>query len=169
MGNVGRFRSTTGFARGTQTVCRTPRGLELGEVMGPVQSGAADGDLIRRTTSQDQLLAERLRRNADDAFAACQELLAELSAPPTLLDVELMFDGQGLYFYFIGDVPSEVDSMTAELAEAYEAHAQIARFSETLEAGCGPECGTEEAGCSSGNCGSCAVAEACRTPAAPPS
>ena len=167
MGNVGRFRSATAFARGARAVCRTPRGLELGEVMEPVDSGAADGDVIRRTTQQDQLLAARLRRNADDAFTACEQLLTELDSPPTLLDVELMFDGQGLYFYFLGDVSDEVDTMTSKLAIAYEAHAQIARFSETLEAGCGPDCGTaESSGCGTSNCASCAVVDACRTPSA---
>jgi cell fate regulator YaaT (PSP1 superfamily) len=164
MGNVGRFRSSSPYARGARTVCRTARGLELGEVMGPVDSGEADGDVIRRMTQEDQLLEARLRHNADDAFAACQQLLDELACPPALLDVELMFDGQGLFFYFLGDVPAQVDAMTADLALAYEAHAQIARFTETLESGCGPECGTEEAsgGCGSGNCSSCAVVEACK-------
>ena len=164
MGNIGRFRSSLGFTRGTSVVCRTPRGLEQGEVMGPVKSGEFDGTVIRLLTSEVHLLSARLQLHADEAFAACHQLLVEVPNCPSLFDVELLFDGQGLYFYFLGDVPPEVDAMTSRLAEAFEAKAQIARFVDTLEAGCGPDCGTENgSGCGSTGCGSCAVAEVCRS------
>jgi hypothetical protein len=82
-----------------------------------------------------------------------------------LVDVEHLFDGQGLFFYFLGEVPPEIESFTAHLAEAYETKVQFRRFTETLIEGCGPGCGTEEAkgqgGCDS--CTSCAVASACGT------
>ena len=53
----------------------------------------------------------------------------------------------------------ELDALTAELAEVYEAKAQFRKFAETLTAGCGPHCGTEAegGGCGSGGCSTCAV------------
>ena len=110
--------------------------------------------------TQDELLAERLDRRRDEAYDACVALLAERGVPAVLTDVELLFDGRGLYFHFLGDPPPEAEALTAELAEAYEATAQIGRFAETLAEGCGPGCGTAEAkgqgGCDS--CSTCAVA-----------
>jgi hypothetical protein len=85
--------------------------------------------------------------------------------PAVLVDVEHLFDGQGLFLYFVGDVPAEVETLTARLAETYETKVQFRKFSETLIEGCGPGCGTEEAkgqgGCEA--CTSCAVASACGT------
>jgi hypothetical protein len=85
------------------------------------------------------------------------------SIPAVLVDVEHLFDGQGLFFYFLGNVPPEVELLTDRLAEAYETKVQFRKFTETLIEGCGPGCGTEEVkgrgGCET--CSSCAVAGAC--------
>jgi hypothetical protein len=114
-------------------------------------------------TVADDLLLSRLEKNRERAYRACAERLAERGIPTVLLDVEHLFDGQSLYFYFLGETVPELDAITAELAEAYEAKAQLQKFAETLVAGCGPHCGTEEAaGCGS-SCGSCAVTGACET------
>ncbi len=86
------------------------------------------------------------------------------------MDVEHLFDGRTLWFYFLGEITPELSSITDELAELYEAQVQFRRFAETLTAGCGPGCGTEDAqgqGCQS--CGTgCAIAGACGTRAEKP-
>jgi hypothetical protein len=116
-----------------------------------------DGALLRRITVEDDLLIARLEKNRDEAFAACSRRLAQLDCPAVLLDVEHLFDGQSLYFYFLGDTTPQLDALTAELAEVYEAKAQLQKFAETLTAGCGPHCGTDQAaGCTTA-CGSCAL------------
>lgn len=168
LGQIGRFRSTDAvrYPRGSRVILRTARGLEIGEVLGDgsMESGEADGELLRGMTSQDQMLAERLANRSDEAYEACVALLREHNLNAVLTDVELLFDGRGLYFHFLGEVPPQVEALTAELAEAYEAKAQIGRFAETLSEGCGPGCGTDEAqgqgGCAS--CVSCAVSSACK-------
>ena len=73
-----------------------------------------------------------------------------------LVDVEHLFDGQGLFFYFLGTVPDEVESLTSQLAAAYETKVQFRKFTETLIEGCGPGCGTEEAK-GNGGCESCTL------------
>ncbi|WP_425398104.1 PSP1 family protein [Aeoliella sp.] len=170
MGLVGQFRSPerTVYPRGRRVVVRTVRGVETGEVLaepnGSEGAGEADGELLRLMTTEDELLAERMERRRDEAFAECNKLLTDRRLPVALMDVELLMDGQGLYFYFLGDVTPEVDALTSELAETYEATVQFRKFTNTLLEGCGPGCGTEEAkgqgGCSS--CTGCAVASACK-------
>ena len=172
MGQVGRFAAVDAvrYPRRSRVVVRTRRGLELGEVLSPPEDtddgrAFADGELLRGVTVQDELLQARLERNRQDAYAACATMLAESGTPAVLVDVEHLFDGQGLFFYFLGDVTPELESYTARLAETYEAKVQFRKFTETLIEGCGPGCGTEEAkgqgGCAS--CTSCAVASACGT------
>lgn len=166
-GQVGRFRSAdaTLQPRGARVVLRTSRGLEIGEVLSPTgdDNGEPDGLLLRAMTVEDELLAERLGRRRESAHASCQRLLEARGVGALLLDTELLFDGRGLYFHFLGDVPEGVETLAEELSAAYEAEAKIGRFAETLREGCGPGCGTEAAkgqgGCTS--CATCAVAGAC--------
>jgi cell fate regulator YaaT (PSP1 superfamily) len=165
LGSVGRFAAADRqrYARGTRVVCRTPRGLEVGEILSPANVDTeqpADGALLRRVTVEDDLLLARLEKNRGEAYHACASRLAEAGSPAVLLDVEHLFDGQSLYFYFLGQPTPELDTLTADLAAVYEAKANIAKFAETLTAGCGPHCGTEEGGgCgTTGGCSTCAVA-----------
>jgi len=174
-GQVGRFRSADAmrYPRGARVVVRTTRGLEVGQVLSSGvgsdsaangERGLADGQLLRGMTAQDELLAARLAGRSSEAYQACVSLLAERGVRAVLTDTELLFDGSSLYFHFLGDPPAEAQMLTTELAETYEAKAQIGRFAQTLAEGCGPGCGTEEAkgqgGCDS--CASCAVASACK-------
>jgi cell fate regulator YaaT (PSP1 superfamily) len=165
LGNVGRFAAEGAlrYPRGSRVVCRTPRGLEVGEVLAPVGDVAdqpTEGAVLRRVTVEDDLLLARLEKNKEAAYRACEERLTERGIPAVLVDVEHLFDGQSLFFYFLGDTTPELDNLTAELAEVYEAKVQFRKFTDTLTAGCGPGCGTEDAknGCKSGACSTCAVA-----------
>lgn len=170
---MGRFRSDDGreYPRGATVVCRTARGIELGEVLTPAIESSqdqVDGQLLRAVTPEDRLLQTRLERNQRRAFRACERQIRASDLPVTLVDIELLFDGQSLYFYFLGDVTSEVEAMTRVLADAYEAKAGIGDFARLLNGGCGPDCGTEAGlGCQSqsGGCGSCAVNGGCRSKA----
>jgi cell fate regulator YaaT (PSP1 superfamily) len=171
LGHVGRFAAAEAlrYPRRTRVVVRSPRGLEVGEVLAePANSDGAFqpvGQILRRMTVQDDLLEARLDRRRHEAFAACTSLLAEARVDAALVDVEHLFDGEGLFFYFLGDPPPHAGDVTRRLAETYEAAVEFRKFAETLAEGCGPGCGTEEAkgqgGCDS--CTSCAVATACGT------
>jgi cell fate regulator YaaT (PSP1 superfamily) len=169
LGHVGTFAAVDAlrYPRRSRVVVRSPRGLEVGEVLadsdGSGGAGAAEGQILRRMTVQDDLLEARLQCRRNEAFEACQRLLAEADAPAALVDVEHLFDGEGLYFYFLGEPPQQANEITRRLAATYEAAVEFRKFAETLSEGCGPGCGTEAAmgqgGCAS--CTSCAVATAC--------
>lgn len=169
LGHVGAFAAVDAVRhpRRSRVVVRSPRGLEVGEVLAePGDHNRlidSDGQLLRRMSVQDDLLEARLERRRHEAFEACRQLLAEGGVPATLVDVEHLFDGEGLFFYFLGELPPEVAEITARLAETYEAAVEFRKFADTLREGCGPGCGTEEAkgqgGCAT--CVSCAVASAC--------
>lgn len=166
MGHVGRFMAAdpSRYERMSRVVVRTRRGLEIGEVLTAENTGQeCDGKILRRMSDQDQLLAGRLEKNRLAAYDACVAKLADQQVDAVLMDVEHLFDGRSLYFYFLGDPPPEADAITAELAEVYETQVQFRKFTETVIAGCGPDCGTENAtggGCDSCETG-CAIAGAC--------
>jgi cell fate regulator YaaT (PSP1 superfamily) len=171
LGHVGRFTAVDAvrYPRHARVVVRTGRGLELGEVLDPpaasTEEPRSDGSILRGLTVEDQLLEARLEKNRQSAYEACAARLVELNLPATLMDVEHLFDGQTLLFYFLGEMTAELETLTAELAELYEAQVQFRRFTETVTEGCGQGCGTEEAtggGCKTCVTG-CAVASACST------
>ncbi|MGI9519574.1 MAG: PSP1 C-terminal domain-containing protein [Pirellulaceae bacterium] len=167
LGSVGRFhavdRRTRG--RGTQVICRTERGLEVGHVLTTLEidTDQVDGELLRRVTPDDRLLINRIERFREKAFDDCLRLLKQHDIPATLVEVEHLFDGQNLFFYFLGEVTPQLDAITGELAETYESRVKFRRFAETLARGCGPECGSGAAGCGSEGCASCAVRESCKS------
>lgn len=120
-----------------------------------------DGTILRQAAVEDELLWTRIEKNRASAYQECQRLLDERDMEAALIDIELLFDGRSIYFYFLGTVTPEVEQLTAELAQVYEARVQLRQFSDAMTLGCGPGCGTEEAaGCGEG-CGSCAIAGAC--------
>lgn len=169
IGDLGGFLAAepVSFPRGTRVVVRTARGLETGEVLSPpdesAQSLEPTGTILRRLTVEDTLLEARLLKNRQSAFEACAARIEARGLPVVLMDVEHLFDGQSLIFYFLGKNTPELDLLLNELAEEYEAKVQFRQFTEILEQGCGPGCGTEEgagAGCAS--CGTgCAISSAC--------
>jgi cell fate regulator YaaT (PSP1 superfamily) len=170
-GYVGCFASAGAerLARGTRVILRTSRGVELGEVLSPVDDPLpgprVDGTLLRRVTVEDDLLLVRIEKHREDAYQACVALLAERGISATLVDVEHLFDGQSLFFYFVGETPPEIEAVTQDLADAYDAQVEFRKFTESLTEGCGPGCGTEDAenGCGHGGCSTCVVASACST------
>ncbi|MCG8448706.1 MAG: PSP1 domain-containing protein [Pirellulales bacterium] len=171
LGQIGRFVSTdaTRYPRCSRVIVRSRRGLEVGEVVAEPLSGETttevDGQILRCMTVEDDLLEARLNKHRHEAFHACSAILQENNVEVSLMDVEHLFDGSGLFFYFLGEVPPEAERYTSQLAATYETTVQFRKFAETLAEGCGPGCGTEAAmgqgGCES--CTTCAVASACGT------
>ncbi len=151
LGHVGRFTAVdaTSYPRTARVVVRTSRGLEAGEVLAScddeIPRGLADGSILRGMTVEDHLMSARLEKNRQEAFLACEARLRELGLDCTLMEVEHLFDGRSLFFYFLGEVTPPVEAATAELAEAYDAAVQFRKFADTVVAGCGPGCGTEAA------------------------
>ncbi len=172
MGRVGRFRlaEPTRLSRRDRVVCRTDRGIEVGAVLGPSaiagQPGQdlADGRILRRMTSEDELLWGHLQQLGQDAHRSCEQWLADRGLSATLLEVEPLLDGKTLYFHFLSDVDDDVQRHLDDLVGLYEQEVRQSKFAGLLEHGCGPGCGTAKAsnGCGTrGGCAVCQIASAC--------
>ena len=120
-----------------------------------------DGTLVRRVTDDDRMLIRRLQKNRSRAIDQCSEWIRQHQFSAMLLDVEHLFDGESLYFYFLGDVEPELEKLTSELAETYESKVRFRKFTEALLNGCGPDCGTKD--CSSDGCSTCALSGGCKS------
>lgn len=172
LGQIGRFRTLeeATFKRGARVVCRTTRGIEVGQVLGPTQlkpsiTDLSDGQLLRSMTVEDEILWGHLQEEANRAQEQCQAWLIDQNVAALLIDVEPLLDGKTLYFHFLSEVSPEIQSHLDQLAAIYERSVREGKFAQLLEHGCGPGCGTEEAknGCGSrGGCAVCQVASKCK-------
>ncbi|TWT73020.1 hypothetical protein [Allorhodopirellula solitaria] len=156
------------LSRRSEVLVQTPRGVELGEVLGEASPPGAGPEtslsILRELTADDRLLVERLQRYKRDAVRRCQDVLAQSESAAVLLDVDQLFDGNSLVLHFLGPVDALGRELTDAIVAEYESQVQSIRLSELMTQGCGPGCGSEAGGgCgSSGGCASCAVAGACK-------
>ena len=155
-----------GFAsRGNRVICRTGRGLEIGTVTAAVPdesraSSEMGGVILRKTTTEDELLLSRLEKHRRAAMDDCRQELAESGSTAVLLDVDQLFDAGTLIFYFLEAVEPATETLVQQLASRYESRVRSGHFAKLVSQGCGPGCGTANAhggGCS-GACAVCVIA-----------
>ncbi len=170
LGQIGRFLAvdSTPYRRGERVVCRTARGVEPAEILGPLRTHypleRIDGRLLRRFSVEDNVLWSNLAVLASETRDACQAWLEHRQLGGLLIDVEPLLDGRTLYFHFLADVPDDVQQHIDGLALVYERQVRKSKFAQLLESGCGPGCGTDEAknGCGTrGGCAVCQIAKRC--------
>ena len=158
---------TISLERGEQIICRTPRGIEMGEVLTATHpeyvETATASKYIRRSRPEDELLWRQLTSLSVNASTACQAFLVGQANADVLLEVEPLFDGRTLYFHFLGTPSLETEQHVQELSDIYQKSVASSRFAALLEHGCGPGCGTKEkSGCGTGGgCAVCAIAGGC--------
>jgi cell fate regulator YaaT (PSP1 superfamily) len=160
---------TLSLDRGNTVLCRTARGLEIGEVLAECQytseesSDLAQATIVRLSRPEDQLLWTQLRKLSEDASLACQSFLQSNGLDDVLIEVEPLFDGRTLFFHFLGEPGEVTEAYVEELATVYQKNVASSKFAELLEHGCGPGCGTpEKSGCgTSGGCAVCSITGAC--------
>ena len=157
---VGRFAGGDGVPRGNAVVVRSPRGVELGTVLGPV-----DGRFAAQLDEEGEVL--RVASDADqDAATAADELAdailnAATSDGVTFLDCEVTLDRRGAVLHALPWGECQLDPLLAELSERFGLAVRLLDVSRLGVAvdppepktTCGkPDCGS--GGCSSGGCGS---------------
>lgn len=99
------------FSRSSQVIVRTDRGVEAGEVLCPATDrtrellGGVDakGNILRETTDQDRQKIDDLRLQERAAFTGGIELIAQHKLAMQLVEVEHLFGGERLIFYYISE------------------------------------------------------------------
>lgn len=176
-GFVGPFHclSSMSFDRGDDVLIRSPRGLELGNVLGIVRPGVSSnlhqstgGELVRGANIFDHADAKRNRRLG-------QQILEEFeSAAPgvAVIDWEVTLDAKLVTLHIVPWQEVDLDLVLHELSERHQRAVKVLdiRQSPTLKdkpepkSSCGSGgCGSKEGGCSSGGCGTSSSGGGCST------
>lgn len=127
LGHVGRFGSIRPVecCRGDRVVVQTDRGTELGEVLASPcdregemlpQHASPAGEMLRAMTDDDRRQERALQEiSLTSLLAKCRELIARRQLPIAVLDAELLFDGQAVIIYFLGEATERLGPLAVQL------------------------------------------------------
>jgi cell fate regulator YaaT (PSP1 superfamily) len=118
--------------RGQKVVVRSDRGTELGEVLCAANDRTAlflenpvKGDIVR-VASPDDLAAETtLVSRQQDGFAACRELIAKRKLQMDLVDVEAIFGGERMGFYYLSEKRVDFRELVKDLARVFNTRIEM--------------------------------------------
>jgi len=120
------------YARGQAVVVRSDRGLELGEVLRETSPRAVElisepthGQIVRRMTQEDHLEAARIRQMEVGEFDTCNRLLRHRQLQMELVDVEHLFGGDRLIFYFLAEKRVDFRELVKDLAREYRTRIEM--------------------------------------------
>lgn len=169
MGYVGRFRASAAcevsgpLRRGQSVVIRSDRGIELGEILVPLdEAGAARAkpaelqEAIRPAGPDDLARARVAEATRPDRLAVCRRVLDEAGWPWEILDVELMLEGGLTVIQYLGPPHPDPSALRARFRMTCDLDVVLEPIggepvAEPSGCGSGGGCGT------GGGCSSCGL------------
>src|SRR4051812_26369509 len=98
------------YARSDDVVVRTERGHELGVVLCPATPGAVEllseptkGRIVRRLSDRDRQERQRIKEQEQSELETCERFVASRRLQMELVDVEHLFGGERVVFYFLAE------------------------------------------------------------------
>lgn len=118
--------------RGAKVVIRTDRGLEIGDVLCEATPRAVEylaepthGVILRKVTAEDVQQMERLADSERDAFDACCKCIAQRKLQMDLVDVEWLFGGERIVFYFLAEKRVDFRELVKDLARQFQTRIEM--------------------------------------------
>jgi cell fate regulator YaaT (PSP1 superfamily) len=131
---LGEFSAPNGalFPRACDVILRTERGQELGQVLCPAHPRAVEllaeptrGQILRPLTAEDRQRAERLREFQRKEYETAQRLIGQRKLPMELVDVEHLFGGERIIFYFLADKRVDFRELVKDLARELQTRIEL--------------------------------------------
>ncbi len=132
---IGEFSSKgrDNYPRNCQVLVRSDRGVEVGEVLCPASDrtreylGAteAKGHVLRETSEADRQKIDELRLQEREEFRGCQDLIAGHKLQMQLVDVEHLFGGERLLFYYLSESRVDFRELVKALASRFRVRIEM--------------------------------------------
>jgi cell fate regulator YaaT (PSP1 superfamily) len=120
------------YARGAEVVVRTDRGLELGQVLCPATPRAlalltepTRGRIVREMTDRDREERDRLREAERHEMDTCARFVGQRRLQMELVDVEHLFGGERIVFYFLAEKRVDFRELVRDLAREYQTRIEM--------------------------------------------
>lgn len=131
---LGVFTTSRGevLLRGTQVIARTDRGLEAGEVLCEATDQAISqmqdprkGQVLRQMTAEDRNELARMHGQERGEHETCARLIAELSLPMQLVDIEHIFGGERVVVYYLSENRVDFRELVKRLAAEFQTRIEM--------------------------------------------
>lgn len=114
-------------------ICRTERGIEWGTVLCPATErtraflGQTDsnGRILRLVTPEDESQRDALAQLEREEFVSCQNLIREHGLPMQLVDVEHLFGGDRIVFYYLSEQRVDFRELVKALAKVHKTRIEL--------------------------------------------
>jgi cell fate regulator YaaT (PSP1 superfamily) len=120
------------YQRGQIVIARTPRGLEVGEVLTeatPVAVNSlkepAGGSIQRIASPEDQNEIKRLTQLARDEFKRCQQIVGEMKIDMDLIDLEHIYGGERIVVYYLAEQRIDFRELVKRLAADFQTRIEM--------------------------------------------
>ena len=114
---------------GDAVIVRTERGLEWGKAVSPVGHGEVReprGEVVRKATEQDfRKHKDLLESQQKEEFQVCRQLIADYGLPMKLVEVEHLFGGNKIIFFFLADGRVDFRALVKDLAKRYRTRIEM--------------------------------------------
>src|SRR5262245_58576761 len=131
---LGEYQTTdeTAYQGGRAVIVRSERGLEVGEVLCEATPRAmalisepTKGIIVRAMTEADHAEADRIRQNEAREFERCQDFVRQRSLQMELVDVEHLFGGERVIFYFLAEKRVDFRELVKDLAREFRTRIEM--------------------------------------------
>jgi cell fate regulator YaaT (PSP1 superfamily) len=131
---LGTFEAEDGssYRRSDTVVVRTDRGLESGTVLCEASERAVallseptHGRIIRKQTEEDAAALRKLREAERREMEACHSFVAARRLQMELVDVEHLFGGERIVFYFLAEKRVDFRELVKDLARQFQTRIEM--------------------------------------------
>ncbi|MEX0728223.1 MAG: regulatory iron-sulfur-containing complex subunit RicT [Planctomycetaceae bacterium] len=132
---IGEFstRNPEDLPRNSPVIIRSDRGVEWGVVLSPASERTreylgqknADGKIVRSATDDDRSLWEQVRQKERDEFDGCSEMIRERRLNMQLVDVEHLFGGERVVFYYLAEDRVDFRELVKDLAKRFKTRIEM--------------------------------------------
>lgn len=120
------------YRRGQHVILRTDRGLEAGEILSVstpetlrLLPEPTRGQIVRSQTGDDRAELARLAEREEAAFHACKRFIGERKLQMDLIDVEHLFGGERLVFFFVAEKRVDFRELVRDLAREFRTRIEM--------------------------------------------
>jgi len=120
------------YRRGTEVVCRTERGVEVGEVLCEATEAAvaqlkdpAHGQIMRAMSDDDARERLRLLSVARQEFQTCQRFVEQEKLEMQLVDVEHLLGGERVVVYYLAENRIDFRELVRLLAADFQTRVEM--------------------------------------------
>ncbi|VAX38553.1 Stage 0 sporulation protein YaaT [hydrothermal vent metagenome] len=132
---LGEFTARTGdsLRRNSDVIIRTNRGVEWGKVLCPATERTGGylgedpfkGKVLRIANEQDYKILEQTKESISQEFSSCEELIAEQKLQMNLVDVEHIFGGERVIFYYLAEKRVDFRQLVKDLAKRHRTRVEM--------------------------------------------